>query len=69
MIAVLAGLRKLVLGETWAVPAGVALTVGVAAALSEADPAWWDAAGGFVMLAGALVTFGVALPRGLPPRR
>lgn len=69
MIAVLAALRKLVLGETWAVPLGVALSVGVAAVLSAADPGWWDRAGGFVVLAGALATFVVALRSGLPPRR
>lgn len=69
MKAVLQALRTLVLGETLAVPAGVALTVGAAAALSALDPAWWDAAGGFVLLGGALATFVVALRRGLPPRR
>ncbi len=68
MIAVLATLRKLVLGETWAVPVGVALTVGVAGVLSAVGPGWWDDAGGFVVLAGALATFVVALRRGLPPR-
>jgi hypothetical protein len=66
--AALAALRKLVLGETWAVPVGVALSVGVAAVLSAASPGWWDSAGGFVLLGGALATFVVALRRGLPPR-
>ena len=68
MRAVLAAARKLVLGETWAVPAGVGLTVGASAALSAADPGWWDHAGGFALLAGAAATFVVALRRGLPPR-
>ncbi len=69
MKATLAALRKLVFGETWAVPAGVTLTMGAAAALSAADPGWWQPAGGFVLLGGALATFVVALRRGLPPRR
>jgi hypothetical protein len=45
--------RKLVLGETWALPIGIAITVGIAAILSavagSAD--WWEDAGGFILLA------------------
>jgi hypothetical protein len=45
-------LRKLVLGETWALPIGIAVAVGIAAALSAAAGSadWWEDAGGFVLL-------------------
>jgi hypothetical protein len=46
-------LRKLVLGETWVLPIGIAIAVGVAGILSavagSAD--WFQDAGGFVLLA------------------
>ena len=45
-------LRKLVLGETWALPIGIATAVGVAAivrALAGSGP-WWTQGGGFVLL-------------------
>jgi len=44
-------LRKLVLGETWALPAGVALAVGAAALLRTASDgaAWWRDAGGAIL--------------------
>jgi hypothetical protein len=46
-------LRKLVLGETWALPIGIFVAVGlaavVAAAAGSAD--WWEDSGGFVLLA------------------
>jgi hypothetical protein len=53
-------LRKLVLGETWTLPIGIAVAVGVAAIVRAlAGPAdWWKDAGGFVLLvllAGAFV--------------
>jgi hypothetical protein len=46
-------LRKLVLGETWTLPIGIAVAVGVAALLSAAAGSadWWSDAGGFVLLA------------------
>ena len=52
-------MRKLVLGETWALPVGVAVSVGVAALVRVvAGPdGWWHDAGGVVLavlLAGAL---------------
>jgi hypothetical protein len=44
-------LRKLVLGETWTLPIGVALAVGAAALLRAAsgDAAWWRDAGGAIL--------------------
>ena len=47
----IAQLRKLVLGETWALPLGVALTLLAGLALDAAGPGWWRSAGGFVLLA------------------
>ena len=44
-------LRKLVFGETWTVPIGVALTLVVALVLR--GEGWWV---GFVILAGAIFT-------------
>jgi hypothetical protein len=53
---VIGALRKLVLGETWTLPLGVAVTLLVALALDAAGPGWWERAGGFVILGGVLVT-------------
>jgi hypothetical protein len=43
--------RKLVLGETWALPIGVAVAIGGAAAIRALAGGWWREAGGFVLLA------------------
>ena len=61
--------RKLVLGETWALPIGVALAVGIAALLRAAagDAAWWRDGGGFVLL--ALVVAALLVAVGRPSRR
>jgi hypothetical protein len=44
-------LRKLVLGETWVLPIGVALAVGAAALLRAASDGagWWHDAGGVIL--------------------
>jgi hypothetical protein len=60
---VIAQLRKLVLGETWTLPLGVAVTLLTALALDAAGLGWWHRAGGFVLLAGALATLAVSLRR------
>jgi hypothetical protein len=56
----LRALRKLVLGETWSVPLGVAAAVGATALGGALLGSWFDTAGGFVLLAGALATLVVA---------
>jgi hypothetical protein len=45
-------LRKLVLGETWALPIGIFVAVGVAMVLREVAGSadWWKDSGGFVLL-------------------
>jgi hypothetical protein len=58
-------LRKLVLGETWALPIGVALTLiaGLALEALEGDDSWWKHAGGFVLLVLVVAALWAALPR------
>jgi len=59
----IATLRKLVLGETWTLPIGVALAVGSAALLEQVGGEWWGEAGGFVLLALVLLALLVAVGR------
>lgn len=52
-------LRKLILGETWTLPLGVAITIAVGALLDTrfGDGSWWQKGGGwalFVLLAATL---------------
>ena len=56
-------LRKLVLGETWTLPIGVALAVGAAALIRAAsdDALWWRDAGGAILVALVLVALGLSL--------
>jgi hypothetical protein len=58
-------LRKLVLGETWALPIGVGVAVGAAGVLSAlaGDAAWWRDGGGFVLLALVVAALLVAVGR------
>jgi hypothetical protein len=44
-------LRKLVLGETVALPVGVAIVLVVGLVLREVGGDWWEDDGGFVLLA------------------
>jgi hypothetical protein len=52
-------LRKLVLGETWTVPAGVAAVLVAGLLLRGGE--WWVHAGGFVLLAGVVATLLMSL--------
>jgi membrane associated rhomboid family serine protease len=54
-------LRKLVLGETVALPVGVALVLCVALGLDAIGAAWWEHAGGFVVLALVVAVLAVSL--------
>jgi hypothetical protein len=58
-------LRKLVLGETWSLPAGIAAALVVSAAVRwlSGDDGWWRAAGGWVLLALLVAAFGGTLLR------
>jgi hypothetical protein len=74
-MALLRGLRSLVLGETWTIPLGVAATLLIAAALrSELATRVWREDGGFVLAALVAVTLLASLrcelfARRLPRRR
>jgi hypothetical protein len=56
-------LRKLVLGETWALPIGIGVAVGIAAILRAlaGRGGWWEDGGGFVLLALLVAAFAAAL--------
>jgi uncharacterized membrane protein len=69
-MTVLRQLRKIVLGETWLLPLGVAAVVLAAALvvrplLGDA----WDHAGGFVLLAGVVVVLVGSVAVTARPRR
>jgi hypothetical protein len=60
--ALLASLRSLVFGETWAIPLGVAVSVAAALALRDVLPEHvWASAGGFFLAALVALTLVVAL--------
>ena len=54
-------LRKLVLGETVALPVGVGLVLAAALALDAWAGSWWSDFGGFVLLALVVAVLAVAL--------
>jgi hypothetical protein len=58
-------LRKLILGETWILPIGVALTLAAGLVLEAVagGETWWREAGGFVLLVLVLAALTAALPR------
>jgi hypothetical protein len=55
--------RKLVLGETWSLPLGIAVAVIVAFAVRSVagEGGWWQTGGGFVLLGLLVVAFAVAV--------
>ncbi len=59
----IATVRKLVFGETWILPIGVGLAVGIAALLRELGGDWWREGGGFVLLALVLLALLAAVRR------
>ena len=64
-MSLLRTLRKLVLGETWALPAGVALAVGataVARVLAGAE-GWFETGGGWLLLTLLATGFSLAVLR------
>ena len=54
-------LRKLIFGETVALPVGVGLLLVLALALDEWAGEWWSDAGGFIVLALVIAVLAVAL--------
>jgi hypothetical protein len=65
MNAFLRTLRKLVLGETWALPFGVAVAVAIAAVVREiaGSDGWWRDGGGWLLFGLLVAAFAVALAR------
>lgn len=62
-------LKKLVLGETWLLPIGVAAILILAAlVVRPLAPDTWTDLGGFVILAGAATILLVSVARGSRPR-
>jgi hypothetical protein len=62
-MSTLAQLRKLVLGETWTLPIGVVLALGIAGIFRavDGDDGWWKHAGGFVLLGMAALALTASL--------
>jgi hypothetical protein len=58
-------LRKLILGETWALPLGIAATIALGAVLHAAfgEDSWWHHGGGVVVLVLAAGSLWAALRR------
>ena len=54
-------LRKMIFGETVALPVGVALLLAAALALHELAPSWWPEVGGFILLVLAVAVLAAAL--------
>ena len=65
----LRAMRKLVLGETWLLPLGVLLTLGVAALLREVAPEVWHDAGPVLLPLAILIVLALGVQRSLPPPR
>ena len=57
-------LRKLILGETRILPAGIVALVAGAVILGEVAGHWWHDAGGFLILALTVALLGAAVPWG-----
>ena len=53
-MSVLRELRKLVLGETWVLPLGVAALLAASLILRAVAPDLWEDAGGFLLLGGVV---------------
>jgi hypothetical protein len=66
-VSFLRTLRKLVLGETWTLPGGVALAVAVAAAVRivSGPDGWWRHGGGVLLATLLVVALVISLQRAL----
>jgi hypothetical protein len=57
-------LRKLIFGETWFLPAGVAVALAAALVVRHFAGDGWRDIGGFVLLAGVLLALTLSVRRG-----
>jgi hypothetical protein len=62
-------LRRLLFGETWLLPLGVATVLLAGALLRALDGAAWRSAGGPLLLAAILALLAVSVGRGARPGR
>jgi membrane protein implicated in regulation of membrane protease activity len=62
-------LRKLLLGETWLLPVGLAIAVAASAVLSSLASDTWADVGGFVLLAGVAIVLVLSVHVSARPRR
>lgn len=71
MSGTLKQLRKLVLGETWTLPIGVAISLGICGILRaiDGDDGWWHHAGGFILLGLVALALSASLAGALRARR
>jgi hypothetical protein len=60
-VTTLRTLKKLLLGETWILPIGVAVTLAAGAGLSALAGDAWRHVGGLVMLVGVLATLALSV--------
>jgi hypothetical protein len=61
-------LKKLLFGETWLLPAGLALAILISLALRDALGDRWHHIGGFILLAGVLAVVVTSVGRSAKPR-
>lgn len=62
-------LRKLLLGETWILPLGIAILVAAAFGLRAVDRGGWSDAGGLVLLAGVVAVLVLSVASSARPKR
>jgi hypothetical protein len=64
-------LRKLVLGETWTLPIGVVLALGICGILRavDGDDGWWHHAGGFILFGLVVLALSASLAGALRANR
>jgi hypothetical protein len=67
-MSVLRGLRLLLFGETWAIPIGVALVVGIGAAVRALAAGLWQDLGGIFLLVGIVAVLSASLALSLRGR-
>jgi hypothetical protein len=48
-------LKKLLFGETWLLPIGIAIVIAAALLIRALDPRLWTDAGGLILLTGVIV--------------
>jgi hypothetical protein len=68
-MSVLRTLRKLVLGETWILPVGLAGVLAGALALRSVLAGGWEHLGGFALLAGIVAVLVLSVASSARPRR